>query len=404
MIGFRMSLLKIAWLAPYQISLLKNDLNIISDLEADRTAPWLEHLSNELSKDKEIELHIITKSAKISKNQFVCKNNIGFHIIKHSIPLVHRGYPSWLPVDKCLLYSELRMKINKEISKIQPDLVHAHGTETSYGLIASLTHRPSLISIQGIIELIRKVENRKDLQVLIERYAIKRNKYFGCRTEWDKSHVMKINSKAVIYYMPEAIDPIFFRNEWRDDVKNYITYVGGIHERKGIGVLVNAFNNIAKKIPDARLIIIGIGDNSLKLKLQKYSIECNLSDRIEWKGSCSHSQILNELLKSKIFVLPSFIDNSPNSLCEALSLGVPSIASNIGGIPSIISNGKNGILVQPGNMNDLEDKIYDLIYDAQKRQFLSKNSRKLAIERYQPEVVAKIYKKIYNRIINSESA
>ena len=116
--------------------------------------------------------------------------------------------------------------------------------------------------------------------------------------------------------------------------------------------------------------------------------------KIQLLGIKNANEIVNLLNETRIYVHPSYIDNSPNSLCEAQLLGVPSIATNVGGISSLIENGENGYLVSSNDPYFLAARIIQLLNDRSLLLKISKNAREKAWERHSKE-------KILNQLIDT---
>ncbi len=98
-------------------------------------------------------------------------------------------------------------------------------------------------------------------------------------------------------------------------------------------------------------------------------------------------------------MLPSFIENSPNSLVEAMAVGVPSIATRVGGIPSMIEDQFDGMLFEKNNVDELVSIVQQLANDKVLQNKLSTNARKKAFERNYPSHVAEKYVNVYKSLI-----
>ncbi len=393
-------MLKVVWLAPYQLSLLSDKIKYSRPITKDRAASWIVNLSNELA--KQCELHIITKSALVSEDIFLKHNDIHFHVLKYKFPLLNKGYPSFMPLDKLTFYYTLVDKIKSLVNDIKPDIVHAHGTEYAYGYATTKVKQKSVVSIQGIINEIRK--NKYDFQKFIERKTFKKQNNYGCRTNWDKKIVLKYNPKANIYYLPEAINPIFFKTKWEYNENHEITFVGGMLERKGVDILIDAFTEVCKFGKyDVKLNLIGNGNDDYISLLKQSLIKNKVEKKVIFHGFRDSGYIKDILLRSNLFILPTLMDNSPNSLIESQALGVPSAASNIGGIPSLIEHGYNGFLFKANDRNAIKECIINALSSKDELTAISNNSRKVAFERNYPLKVAQTTLDVYRNIINANN-
>lgn len=397
-------MIKVVWLCPYNINHLKPEIKINRNITL-HNASWILNLANHLALLSELELHIITYSPAVSESQVVFKDNIYFHVIKYSFPFTNKGFPWYLPLDKLTGFYAFSKRAKKAINQIKPDILHVHGTEGGYFIPTTRSKIPCILSIQGIIGECMKHEPSFSgyLQLPYERYAIWKTKLFGCRTIFDSSYIKKHNKKAVIFDLPEAINNIFFQNQWNAPVDPSLLFVGSIIKRKGIEDLIAAIHLLKVTFPDIKLKIIGAGTekyiNYLNLKLKKLDIVSN----ILWLGNRNSAEIAFELSKAKIFVLPTLIDNSPNSLAEAMAAGVPCIATRVGGIPSMIEDGYDGLLFQKNNIPELANLIKRLINDTDLQERLSKNGRKTTFSRnYAPKVSLRYFQVYKQLVINNK--
>lgn len=149
--------------------------------------------------------------------------------------------------------------------------------------------------------------------------------------------------------------------------------VGRLSEEKVQKNLIRACKILKEKGYEFQCQIVGGGP--LFVDLNEEIINNHLTDYVKLVGQVFQEEIKKYYQMADIFVLPSIRENLPNVLLECMAMGVPAIASNIAGIPELIDNGRNGILVQPGNINVLADAIEELLNDEKLRLFLGENSR-----------------------------
>jgi len=393
--------MKIAWLAPYPINLLIPELKTNKNVSG-HAASWVANLSNELASQKNVELHIITHVSGIPHSQVIKKDNITFHVIRYCFPFTSKGFPPYLPLNVLTWYKGFTCKALKILERIEPDIVHAHGTENAFALTACKSGLPSLTSIQGIIVEYNKISPSLSyrFQIPIESYTIKKNRNFGCRTEWDKSFVLRINPNANIFYVPEAIGNLFFKHKWGRTNPFSVLFVGYLSKRKGIEVLLRSISMAKRKFSQIVLKVVGSGSEKYLRYLMELTRQLDIEKNVEWLGSRGAEEIAGYLCGSTIFVLPTFIDNSPNSLAEAMTVGTPSIASRVGGVPSMIEDGVNGLLVESNNAEELAAKIIVLLGNEEMQVELSKNARATALRRNHPQQVAETVIDVYNAIIS----
>ncbi len=393
--------IKIAWLAPYPINNLNNAI-LSKPLSKHGTGTWLKNLAVELVKFNNVELHIICEMGNIPFSQTFIENQINFHLIKNTLPFINKGFPYYFPIQEFAYYLQNSYRINRVLKKINPDIVHAHGTENSYAMSAIRSKYPYIISIQGVLKEITKFNPpslRNRIRTWLETKAIKKGNQFICRTNLDSSFVTTLNPKAKIHFVYEAVNPVFFKTNWKALDELYILYVGSILERKGIFILLKALKIVKKNYKNVCLNIIGDGSKQFKSILQKYCIQNDLIRNVKFLGYQTPGIIAEYHLKSQILVCPSFIENSPNCIAEAMVTGLPIIASNVGGIPSMINDGQTGYLVKPNDPIELANKIVFLLSNLSERLRLSNNAKQFAKNRFSPKYVASNTLAVYNSVL-----
>ena len=125
----------------------------------------------------------------------------------------------------------------------------------------------------------------------------------------------------------------------------------------------------------------------------------NWSD-IEFLGKLSAAEIVGQLCASNIYVHPSYMENSPNSVCEAMALGMPVIATNVGGTSSILDDGVEGVLVQEGEPYSMAAAIVNLSDNYENAIKLGANAKRKAIKRHEPNGIVRSLMEIYDDIAN----
>ncbi|WP_413692345.1 glycosyltransferase family 4 protein [Psychromonas sp. KJ10-2] len=153
--------------------------------------------------------------------------------------------------------------------------------------------------------------------------------------------------------------------------------VGHFAEVKGWDISVQAFVEVRKKIPQAKLLLVGkTTSQSFYNKIVTLIKVNDLQGSVVFAGN--RSDIPNILKASDIFIFPSRSEGAGAALIEAMAAGIPCIGTNTGGIPGIIEDGVNGFLFERENVSDLSKKILDLIIDSElKIQFCTAAEEKL---------------------------
>lgn len=394
--------IKVLWLCQFPVGLLKDEIKFTQEPKS-HPGSWIINLALELSKRNSIDLNIITLTPYIERDLHCVYENINIFLLKNGIPYINKGYPYYFRLDIYTKYFFERKKFLSYIEKINPDVIHVHGTEGAYIRLMPYYRDISILSIQGIYSLVyEKSKQISDvIQKKLERNGVKDGVNFGTRTHYDKKFVVKANPHAKIYNLNEAISYHYFERDWNiENIKNDLTllFVGSVIERKGVHILISAFAKLKKTAPTSSLRIIGGIDKKYQKKLFKIIDKEQLNDSITFAGQLESRDIANELSNCSIFILPSFYENSPNALAEAMAVGVPSIASSTGGIVTMLNNEQNGLLFKTGNVSDLFEKIITLIHDVNLVSRLSSNAKKWAKKNQYPPVVADQVVTVYKKI------
>lgn len=150
---------------------------------------------------------------------------------------------------------------------------------------------------------------------------------------------------------------------------------------KGQDILIKAFKQVTEKVKEATLILIGDGPN--KEYLVNLCSKLQLESFVTFEGSISPSEVIDGLRDAYISVLPSRMDNCPFAIIESIGLGIPVIASNVGGIPEIIRDGVDGFLIPPENTNALAEKIILLLSNSALAKQMSINAHQRFEEEFE---------------------
>lgn len=180
-----------------------------------------------------------------------------------------------------------------------------------------------------------------------------------------------------------------------------ILYVGRIEYEKGADLLFSALRKVSSRLESFRALLIGAAVGEFKTKLETF-----LSENHRWVsylGSLPQHDVFQHMSEADILVLPSRTDTLPRSLIEALSFGLPQIATNIGGIPEIVEDGVTGLLVEPDDPDALAEAILKLCASPDMRTRMQQNSRARALEKFEITKVMAKQVHIYQALIEDRS-
>lgn len=187
-------------------------------------------------------------------------------------------------------------------------------------------------------------------------------------------------------------------NTITDDIK--LLFLGKICDDKGIFDLIDYLkSNTYFQDNKIKLSIAGIGEVE---RLQKLLENPELKNKVDFLGWVQNKAKQSIICSCDIFVLPSYFEGLPVSILEAMAMGKPIIATNVGGIPSIVQNGYNGWLFSPGKFNEL-NKIFDEIFSDKKILERYKINSLTASQMFAPEVIFAKLNKVYTSLIAAKS-
>ncbi len=156
-----------------------------------------------------------------------------------------------------------------------------------------------------------------------------------------------------------------------------VLFVGRLIRLKGVEYLIRAMPQVIEACPDARLVLVGEGEE--RPGLQALTRSLGLDGRITFAGGRAHEDVIGFMRAADVFVLPSLVESFGIVLVEAMSCGLPIVASNVMGIPSLIEDGVNGVLVPPGDTSALAGAITRLLADPPASAGMARaNARKAA--------------------------
>jgi len=297
---------------------------------------------------------------------------------------------------------ELAGRLGEILSDFEPDIIHCFGTEFPHTLALTKVCEKEklLVGIQGVCEkceeayyadLPEYVIKRTTFRDLVKKDSIPQQKEkFAARSRWevaalkeilhvtgrtemDREFVCRHNPAIKYHFMNETLRGTFYEGVWdRDHCERHSILISqGDYPLKGLHYLLKAMPVILEKYPDAKVYVAGnpiVRPKTFKgmLKVSSYGkyimelIGClKLEESIFFTGKLNAREMKERMLHSHVFVCASSVENSPNSLGEAMLLGVPCVTSWVGGIPSMFISGADGISY-PGygavEYRDAEDK------------------------------------------------
>lgn len=388
---------------------------------------WLQGAADGLLSNTAIELRIASVSRLNTEFRVVKGTRITYYLIPF-----HKGIDSY---HHC--FDEYWRAIQTDFN---PEVVHVHGVESSIGLSYLRVLGPDrvVLSIQGLAGVIGRYYNEglsdweiiKNISIgdilrrktlftrrsdflrkgIIEEETLREARHVIGRTQWDKSHCQAVNPNLEYHFCNETMREQFYSGSWDyNSCRRHSIFLSSMAAPfKGAHFVLKALPFIMRKYPDVQVRIAGGGlvfpasakdflrqsgyERYLSGLIRKYS----LKENIKLLGPLNAEGMKKEYLGANVFICPSTMENSSNSIAEAQLLGVPVIASYVGGTPDLIPSSRCGQMFRSGEYEMLASFVIDLF--ERSRDFDNTTERTAALDRHDPVKNAQALYEIYTAI------
>ncbi|MEZ3463491.1 MAG: glycosyltransferase family 4 protein [Lachnospiraceae bacterium] len=341
-------------------------------------------------------------------------------------------YCGFYVVDRNEYNAELEKVFGRINRKYTPDIVHIFGTEFPHSLPAvRVWKEKAVISIQGLIGVYAKHYFTGIPAKIVYRQNFgggsiykgmlglrKRGKYeykaIQCarniigRTDWDYACIQLIHSNVSYFNCNEILRDCFYSGEWEYSQckKHSILISQADYPVKGFHIFLRALKLIKKKYSDVEVIVAGCPLGIEQKEWDSYANyilglleKWHLRKNVRFIGTQSDQKMKEQFLRAHVFVLPSLIENSPNSLGEAMLLGVPCVASDVGGVGSLMRHGEEGFVYQVDAEYMLAYYVEKIFEDPRLAEKFSVNARKHAKITHDRESNLKELLGIYKKVL-----
>lgn len=408
--------MKVLWFAPQPLRIIAEKIN---PSQIAYRGGWLDGIASEIIKHNEIELAVCFQGNQASSNENGEVLNVAYYIVGK--------LPDYRYVD-----DSYKAQVEKVLDSFKPDVITVFGTEHFFQtevlkyLNQSKYAEVTSVWIQGLVSVYynhynagipEKIINRVTFKEILTRHTTRKDKesflirgkneclalekvrnVFG-RTRWDKATTALINPNANYYHCNETLRATFYENVWTlDKCEKHSIFVSQCQTPiKGFHNIINIIANLKRDYPDLKLYTTGrnLSTPSFKLKMkfssyEKYIHELivahNLQNTIIFMGFLNEKDMCQRYLESHIFVSASSIENSPNSVGEAMLLGVPTITSFVGGVADLMKDGEEGFIYQQDAPYMLEYYIRQIFQSDELAEKISAGAKKRAEETHNREM------------------
>ena len=374
---------------------------------------WLDYALEQLRTQTDITLHLFCPGGEKS----------GRLDAQTSFALFSEGAPhKYLPALEAQFYEALL--------EIRPDVIHIWGTEFAHTLAmvnaAGRAHMDArvVISIQGLCSIcarhyceglpewvcrrytlrdfvkqrnICQQQKRYRRRGRLEVHALQKAEHVIGRTDWDRAITGQIQKNRQYHFCNETLRPVFYQDTWQYEAcsRHRVFASSCAYPVKGFHYLLEAMPLILYRYPDATVSVTGSSffRDSFAGKLrqeyyQRYLADLakkyGLRDKIHFLGNLDAAHMKRAYLDANVFALPSTIENSPNSLGEAMLLGVPCVAADVGGVRNLMCPGE-GYVYQSTAPYMLADAIMQVFEQQEQAAEMGRRARAHALQTHDPD-------------------
>lgn len=326
----------------------------------------------------------------------------------------------------------LEIEMQKVVEEVRPDLIQVFGTEWPFGRIAKFTDIPVVVHIMGAIvpynnalyppkySIWDKIKlhwwnpkriinyflanNKQNTWEQSERQVWSNVHYYMGRTEWDENLSAVMHPGRKYYHVEEALRPSFLRSEleWRLPAEDKIRLIstGCSSFWKGPDMMLKTAKILKTLGVDFEWYVAGRMNEDIRMAVESKERTSFTENNVHLLGFTQPAELSMLLCKCTMYVHTAYVENSPNSICEAQCLGVPVVSTNVGGIASLVKDREHGILVPANDPWQMAAAIVKLAADKDLLSQYSKASKAFARKRHNPEEIKKQLLICYNSVLN----
>ena len=222
---------------------------------------------------------------------------------------------------------------------------------------------------------------------------------------WRRFILEEIRPDINVRVIHNTIDPMFAQalNDMNNDLskkEKIVLFLGALGTRKGVYDILKAIPLVHDEEPDALFLFAGEEESrGEKTRIDQFCKDGSLCDNVQFLGNITGQAKLELFERAMLYILPSYGENLPYALLEAMSVGLPIITTPVGAIPEIIREGRNGLMIQPGDYKTLAKCIVMLLHDSDLREKMSHENIETIRENFLPEAAMGLFNNLYRQLI-----
>lgn len=299
------------------------------------------------------------------------------------------------------------LALKKLFTAYKPHIVQTHVLKANlYGtLAAKMAQVPVVVATEMTLKDIAPTAAKRFRDRLVQPivgYIIDNCDRFMVTSEFIKREWMNSANQNRF----EVIYPPFNLDKYdkavripRTDIQSVgrnIGFVGRLSEEKSVDILLEAIAIVKEQYPDIMLTVVGTGE--MEGQLKKHAELLGITDNVRFTGYCQNSfEVLKEI---DVFVLPSRTEGCPIVILEAMAMGLPVIATRVGGNPELVEDNITGFLVSHGRPDQIAEGIKKLIEDRDMARVMGQNGRKRAFTQFHPSTFTDKLQSLYLQLLD----
>lgn len=338
----------------------------------------------------DLDLHVVHCHSDIERSRTVSEENATIH---------------YLALPRKRIVPNLMTSIGRivrQVRAIDPDLVHAHAGHFAYAGCKS--GYPTIYTIHGLLPSERRIYRdtlydrlRYGMLAFYESRALQHVQQLVAISPYVCQEYSHIEASAWVR-INNPVPRDFFKLLDRTEPLR-VLYAGSITEVKDILTLLRAIERVWRVHPEVTLRVAGrVTSENYARRVRAYVAEHGLQDTVHFLGLLDRQAMMDEYARCALVALPSLRENAPMAIIEGMAAGKPVVATRVGGIPNLVSEGETGFMVPAGDDMAMAQSLGRLLGDTQLRKRMGQRAREVARERYSVDRVAQAYYDLYRRI------
>jgi len=357
------------------------------------------YLVDELTKHPDVKVSVVVPTGPAGET--ICEGWGQFNVYR----LGKEGPWSFLPGTLYDLFAGKR-RIGSLLKQLKPDIVHFQACT----FLAADCEQPHILTIHGIAERDALWDRRRRflrgprrrLLKLTEDYGRRRVPHVVLISEYAREFIPSENSIRKTWLIDNPVADSYFTIE-RAFEPGRIFCCSRIRPLKNILGMIQAFALVVQQFPQAQLRVAGTAEATYLRACEKQIKALDVQDKVHFLGNISIEDVQLELSRANCLVVPSFQENAPLTIAEAMAGGVPVVAAKVGGIPGMLKNGETGLLIDPHNIKSIAQAVQKILSDEPLARSLGLRGRQAAERRFKASIVCEKTLRAYQEVLEQSS-